>query len=739
MANDVFIDFFEGGNPVGATPEVIEGDTVTLSDQIELQVSKEKVYLEDTVTLSDEVMDNHATEEETITLSDEILIEGSSEFYGADSVTISDDLDLSYQIEDLESITLSESTNIFRVPKNCSKIISHNDILYLVTDDDPVQLIKVDISGSEPSYEVYDYNESGETYKNAQSAVINGTFNKLYVACANGLIAKSDLTSLGTREEIDVSDTDDFLHIASVNDIDSIFASTNMNPTAELYEIDQSVIAKFNTDLRLNQQVTDSLQSYINTTKGDTVDTDFRYFAITTAQISTDLRYLKEAYLDLEPVPRYDSGFDVKINDVTVPDVDLSSITIHLQADEPSEAMFTLARKHDRLNYTEEGVSSEITNQNNVKIYINTRLVFEGKIKHLNCIGNGEHIQVTAEGDESEKGYTTVNLPLPNVDERVHLYHVLLDSILLDNPYINPDDETPDYYLGTRVNLGVLERERVSIWGNIPSQASVVGASLKNPAWINRYYGGNYVAPGGAISMDFEEFEEFIPKQGYTYFWFVKGIDLINNRNFGWVYIGTSLGSLSTGIYQITDVYAVQQKVWENDRSNIGTYSVGSPPYREVSTKNGKYVPALKLVDREDGLYVVKEPGYSRVVYAMAIAQAEYDKLETINGTILPKTSADIKLTIDAYLYYNLKVLSRINITNTTETGVYTNNNGFPVAIKQITIDSKNMEARLTVDNSLSIAEMDAIDDAVRVYSIVTAVDYKIADKYDLPKDEYTS
>ena len=81
-----------------------------------------------------------------------------------------------------------------------------------------------------------------------------------------------------------------------------------------------------------------------------------------------------------------------------------------------------------------------------------------------------------------------------------------------------------------------------------------------------------------------------------------------------------------------------------------------------------------------------------------------------INGSILPQTSCNLNTTIDALFYYDLNILTRVNIDNTTKPNIYKNNNGFPVSIKSININSENMQVQLTCDNLKSNKELDTID-----------------------------
>jgi hypothetical protein len=108
-----------------------------------------------------------------------------------------------------------------------------------------------------------------------------------------------------------------------------------------------------------------------------------------------------------------------------------------------------------------------------------------------------------------------------------------------------------------------------------------------------------------------------------------------------------------------------------------------------------------------------------------------------INGQILPKTSTNISLTLDAYLYYNLQLLNRINIINTLQSNIYSNNHGFPISIKSIVLDSKSMMVTLSCDNQWSRTELDAMDAALPPEPhVFSSTPFKVEDKFDLNEKE---
>lgn len=147
--------------------------------------------------------------------------------------------------------------------------------------------------------------------------------------------------------------------------------------------------------------------------------------------------------------------------------------------------------------------------------------------------------------------------------------------------------------------------------------------------------------------------------------------------------------------------------------SSVGYY-VGEAPYQNLSVTNGVFIPKFHWVDRDDGLYSFKEAGYDYTEFVKKTADLEYKKLLNINGDISPKTSCSITMTIDAYYFYNLKLLNRINIDNTTQANIFKDNNGFPVSIKRIRIvggsDDSGRKVFIDADNSLSNIELEELN-----------------------------
>jgi hypothetical protein len=173
----------------------------------------------------------------------------------------------------------------------------------------------------------------------------------------------------------------------------------------------------------------------------------------------------------------------------------------------------------------------------------------------------------------------------------------------------------------------------------------------------------------------------------------------------------------------------------------LGSYKVGSAPYKIVTPSNGKLTQDRYWEDREDGLYdVIPAGSFDNTTYAQAIADLEYEKIKNINGDILPKTGVSFEMTLDGFLHYNLKLLNRINISNTTQANIFNGNNGFPVAVKTIDIDFGSAKVTLNCDNQKSRKEMLVLDATQPDLSEASkGSQFRIIQKYSLETLEYVS
>jgi hypothetical protein len=477
-----------------------------------------------------------------------------------------------------------------------------------------------------------------------------------------------------------------------------------------------------NIKLYWKKLYTNGIKSSFDWIIAKSINTSLTWLGIQPKIINTDLRWLSIGYNDVPPIAPSDIQILINSVDMVVAnDVDLQSGNIQHTIGQKSIATFTLARKHDDLDRTHAGAASQITNQNPVQIYIKGNLEFDGKISNLSVNSETETVQVTAQMNEPADNRHTIDIPLPSVNEKIHLYHCLVNNVAIDNPYIDPGETNPEYYKGIQIDLGTKIQQQTDAWRSLES------------IWSGK----------GVIAASIED-GTFVPKPNYNYFWNVLAKNIrTGSENVNFRYIGTSLGSIATDLWVLIGASPLRQKIKDNIETALGYYYVGTAPYKEISSKNGQLIIAAKYQDQDDGLYHVYDEAYNYIDFAKLVAGLEYQKLLTVGGQVVPSTSAGIEITFDAYYYYTVQLLTRINITNTTVANTFKNTNGFPTSVKGITINFSTMKITLSTDNRLSQDEIDEIDaqmpDAENPIYLVPAYAVRVYRKFDLKTWSYVS
>lgn len=700
------ITSYQGDAPDIGVYEVLLGETIDVNETINIaelnenNVSQETISVDETVNIaeSNELVNNAIDVNESINIADE----SSSEI---------NKIDVNESINIAETIVTSNLGTV----NNASKILSYNPLI-IVTDANPAKIAVVDKTDpNNPSWNIYTLSD----VSNANNVAYNSITGYIYVVCDSGEVKKIHNSDILTQTLIDTIDSNNLEKIVLNEDKFKLFTSTN-DSTGEIITIDESTIKNINCDLRFLQQITEQLDIQINTVSAKSIDVDMRFLGVTSKTISLDIRFLKYNYSDISANPITYEDWQIKINNtdlIPLNDIDMKSIVITHRENEESVASFRLNRRFDDLDRDHDGNSSQITNNNEVKIYIDDHLEFSGKVAQISAESETESVIVTAYGLEPTDKRYTVNLPLASVNEQLNLYHCLAESVNIDNPYIDSNDENPQYYKGVKYDRGTLIKQNVSRWTAFYSV-------------LNKIEAGN-----------------FAPKQNWSYFWFASVKYLANGGVFGSTstinsrYIGTSLSPISSDLLEILSAYYKYQRIYDDTETELGYSYIGSAPYLEVSGPNGELRSAIRWEDRNDGLYTVKDDYYNNLSILYKIAQLEYQKLQNINGEILPVTSASLELSIDAYYFYALKLLTRLNLTNTTIANVYKNLNGFPTSIKSITISSATMKVVLETDNQWSKKELKELDnqypdDEDGQYQGYARLNYS---KYDILSRTYVS
>lgn len=665
-------------------------ENITISDEITFDVDKTLNLPTENITIADEIQAlslKTVSEGDSFVVSDEISIE--TNVNSNENITIDDSIEVKVSVEKVsyyEDITISDDIVISLIGgaiQYAKKVISlSSTLLCVITNTNPVKIVLVNITDPE---NIVNTKYTYPTTSYALDAVYNSVFDFVYVACADGKILKISGSDFSSYTILNTSDTDNFVSLSQLDNYNLFFGGTD-EITGELISADLREYETLNLDIRVLEELTKSVSLQINLVEGLYFSTDIRVLATTTVSMGLDIRVIATEYAEIieEPIPQ--TAFKVYINGSEVTDVPLDSIEIyHAIDDTKAIATFQLVRRHDAPNITIAGVSSQITNKNAVVITINGITEFSGKIATWKANSEQEIIDVTAWGTKQTENFQTIKIPFASTTEHLHPYHCLVNNPLFENPELDEDDENPPYYNGIKVNLGTLIKQRLS-------SGPVVGFS-------------------GAELAEAVMNGEFKPEQNWTYFWFVTATNFLTGTTYVNKYIGTSPGSLTGNSWLITDASYYIQRKFEDSETELGEYTLGTAPYKEISCQNGKKITKYYLEDGEHSILSKKDESYDYSEYAKAVAAIEYEKIKTINGTTLPVTSSDIEIMLDAYYFYNIKLLTRINVDNTTEANIFNGLNGFPVAVKTIKISARDMRVTLSCDNKLSDIELEALND----------------------------
>ena len=334
--------------------------------------------------------------------------------------------------------------------------------------------------------------------------------------------------------------------------------------------------------------------------------------------------------------------------------------------------------------------------------------------------------KVTKDIDYKVPCPNTVDLPLQTLNRQVDPLEVIISDLEITNPMTSVETgyDTGEYN-GTKVHLGIKKEEKVIL--------------------------------GEDSISSWSDLNDWVPDQNKEYFFKVTGTQRTPNSttiiSLSDNYIGKDL-YIKNKIWEVSNITALWQRIYDTKETDLGWYYVGSSPYKEITSENGQYISALRYEDRDDGLYYIRNISYDYVPYAKEQAWKEYYSLG-LKSSSTYRTSLRITLTLDALLYYKIRLLTNINIVNTNIANTYKNDHGFPVSVKSITIDSNTMLVTLYCDNKVSPFELanpiNMTLDAAHIVSFFGDVptcywpeeysDYKeftskIEDKYDVTTGE---
>lgn len=672
---------------------------------------------------------------ETIEISDNIitqLIGGTIE--ESESIVIDDSIEAKVvggQAIINETIEISDSISAETFTNDATKVLSFNPLIY-VTNTSPAKIVKVDISDPEnPTEQI----QSLTSFDFALDVAHSPTLGFFYIACADGKICKVNDSDITSFSELDTGDTDALETIEIFDSFGQIYAGTG-SAVGELYIIDERNTFNIDTDIKVLTTRRFDIDTEFHLIQSIQLDTDIRVIATNTFNIDCDVKVLdpevSTAPSGTEPldaiIPVKLTDYHIYLDSVELENTDLilESITVTHTIDAKSQATFQLARRHDQLNIDPDGNTKTITNQNEIEIKVKGVSIFNGTISQVEGIGEreNEHVLVTCIQDQPQEKFNNVILSLASLTERVSLYHIYSDFPRIFNPVIDENDENPVRFKGIQVDLGTEIKQRVSRYTVFDSTGSIA-EDIQNGDFIPiqnwTYFWSPTVQKSGVFDIKTES--NVTQASSSSPFHSLKlpafrlpTIHPFTNLASGdtsaihFLYIGTSLSPVSEDLWNLTNAKHRRQRIYEDEETELGTYTIGSAPFDIINPRNGRKITKFRWVDEDDGLYSIKDASYNYENFAKKVADLEYQKLLNINGQVLPETSCIFTLTIDAYLFYDLNLLTRINIDNTITSNIYNSNNGFPVAIKSISITSADRKVILECDNLKSSVELEEID-----------------------------
>lgn len=437
-------------------------------------------------------------------------------------------------------------------------------------------------------------------------------------------------------------------------------------------------------------------------------------------------------------------------------DLDYNSLQITHRADDVSEASFTLARKFDNPDYTLGGVYSPISNQNDVVIVYKGKTLFTGKVTEIKGKSENDTIECVCTGYQQWcGGLPQVTIPVSGLTTPRYLYDAVISDVqikaeeLINDIAENPEDggllpstyspvssskSATEQYNGVRVHLGyqrieyTYSKSGTIIWVNGAPFDSTDLTTEYDPSekWDEVFY--------------YDIVVEISPDDAPSY-----------KKTYEWVGGGLPEGNMVSAKYYAQTTWTLKKQHYNSETgeyewhegNDLGYYTLGAAPYQDISPSNtGSFVSNSKYVVEGDtelrksyeeglggmlngvknvslipNLYLVREPNYNYIAYAKKFATYQYAQLLHSKAKSTDsnefKTSATVSITLDALLYYNIQLLTKINISNTTASNIYNNDNGFPLSVKSISISGETCSATLELNNEKTDTEVEAEETAL--------------------------
>jgi len=455
--------------------------------------------------------------------------------------------------------------------EDASAICVHGTKLYIATNTSPAYLSVVDISTPASPVSTR-YTLTGAS--NAEAIAYDASTGMIYVACANGKIVEVTAATPGTFTVYSSGASGNLTSVALLPVLDESYFGTDFS-TGEVLAFIEAPFSTFGMNINFSEVVLDTIGTNVNFINSQFFGTDIRFVATLTPSIGCDVRFLAEDIADLAHTPIARTDFHVYVNGTELTDVKLDSIEITHTADEKSMARFVVARKHDQVDYKLDGTHQQLTGQQPVTITIagNEEFGYDtpAYIWDIDTKSETESVVITAYSELPKQDVrSTVTLSIPSINEKLHIYHALVDNPVIENPFIMPDDPNPPFYQGIVIDTGYQEVQYGTQLTNNFAFGQQTAEQRAN--WI--------LGSGDSGIYDFDgDSQYFTPLPNYTYFWFVTATNFLTGETLqgtpgtagsgdgadfssSLAYIGTSLSPVTSDAWIITDINFWAQRVY---------------------------------------------------------------------------------------------------------------------------------------------------------------------------------
>ena len=565
---------------------------------------------------------------------------------------------------------------------------------------------------------------------------------------------ESELTGLGLETKSEEIFLFDEISFPIIYESEEIFLSDTSNfflTTKKILSTDfRTLVAKIG-------QVLTNLKTKLSSSL--IYNTKLHLKLLTSKLLLTDLRLRFEEYDALSLGKLND--FIVKLDGTELTDVDYSTLKIEYNLNStPSRATFILARHHDDLDHKLDNSNSEITDENKIEVYDDSIKIFTGYITEINALSQNDTVEVTAEDvrykiskvsmeleyggkyksndnpqDESDVTKIEKNIDdavlevLSEINSLISGYDPLPFSGTFVPQYVKTYDNcanlmdnlirltsTANWYIDvneklkyTQVGKGIVKKLALS---SIDKRRHPYDTIL-NDITLNRK-GSNY-----AKSLNIKLGKHIIKKWARTYFsgWINFTADWYNSlrEKMGFMfqrwgeqgtdfYVGIWGGRLygytSSNGWTLKPTLVIQYML-EDSFEDLPDVTVGSGEPQETlfldsygkQEGNLRWEERRRESDQKTYLVYVTDESYDYTNFANDFANFELSQRNQLT------TEANITLLLDAYEYYNINFSDRINLSNTLISGIYSNNNGFPLNIDKITINCATRIVTLHLTN----------------------------------------